>query len=301
MISLLKKKLWTERINCKQIGAQFGAEEDIQDYLPYARLYENLNQGELRKLLRDAKHFHWQALDLHKCGLNTFPEELGNLPDLKALDLGNHFYDSTRESFWPNNSFDTISRSVSALVNLQALDLRGTKISTLPLSFGNLTNLQRLSLSDTAISALPASFGNLANLRALDLNHTQISALPASFGNLTNLQWLDLSNTQISTLPASFSNLTNLKALNLDDTPLKEKLPPVLYGQSAQMCIRAILDIQAGKAFPTDPPVSPMRKMLTSRFAIAIAVVAAYLLFKQLFEVPEDMPEWLRLFFDIVL
>ena len=273
-------KLWRERTDYKQLDGQISVYSDIRDYLPYKRLYEDLNQYQLQALLEDAKRLHWQALDLHSCKLNVIPTELGDLSDLKALDLfGN------------------------------------TKISVLPNSFRNLTNLQRLSLAETRISVLPDCIANLKNLKALFLYGTFISALPDFIGNLTKLQTLDLSATRIESLPDSIKNLKNLQTLNLDGTLLNEKLSLELRKQPAQTRIFYILDMQTENKYGATLPILPLRptipvvlplfaeklirrlpvvqkpvkhpnsmwKLLLLRILIAIVPIVTYLLLKLLF------------------
>ncbi|MBQ6205915.1 MAG: leucine-rich repeat domain-containing protein, partial [Oscillospiraceae bacterium] len=167
-------ELWREKASFKRLEEEWRTKADI---LPYERLYETLTQAQLQELLRDAKRLHWQVLDLHRCGLEALPPELGNLPDLQFLDLGN--------GKWKNDKFKQSKENT---------------FSVLPDSFGNLSNLQSLYLGRTPITSLPDSFGNLSNLQTLYLIDTQITSLPDSFGNLSNLQSLYLDNTLITSL-----------------------------------------------------------------------------------------------------
>ena len=216
-------ELWREKTSFKNPGDYWG---NIMEILPYERLYETLTPEQLQELLRDAKRLHWQALDLHRCGLETLPPELCKLPDLRVLDLGNGVWGY-------EDKFNGAKENA---------------FSALPDSFGNLSNLQTLYLNRTQITTLPDSFGNLSNLQMLDLNFTHITSLPDSFGNLSNLKTLSLRRTPITTLPESFGNLSNLQWLWLDDTPLYNKLPPEIKEQfpfRAQKAIRYILEMQS--------------------------------------------------------
>ena len=212
-------ELWRERTDYKQIDAESNLLGDIQDYLPYERLYTNLNPAQLRELIQDAKRLRWQALDLWRCKLDILPEELGDLPDLKVIDLSNSFrWDDETEG--TKNSFIALSAFICNLASLQALYFSNTQIRVLPAFIGKLTNLQTLYLDGTRISALRDSFSNLTNLQTLNLDGTPISTLPDSFGNLTNLQRLYLGGTRISALPDSFANLTNLQELHFNNTQI---------------------------------------------------------------------------------
>lgn len=209
--------LWRKKTDFKRLDEEW---EDITEILPYERLYETLTPKQLRELLRDAKRFHWQALDLHRCGLKNLPSELGELTDLQVLDLGNGFWrkDNFKNAKW--NSFSVLPSSFSHLINLQYLWLNDSSIAVLPDSFGNLSNLQRLYFSGSLIAELPDSIGNLPNLQRLSLYHMPITTLPISLGNLSKLHRLSLDNTPITVLPDSFGNLSNLQRLDLDNTQI---------------------------------------------------------------------------------
>ena len=56
--------------------------------MPYERLYENLTPEELAELLRDAKARRWEVLDLCSCRLSNISDTLGELEDLRYLDIG---------------------------------------------------------------------------------------------------------------------------------------------------------------------------------------------------------------------
>ncbi|MBQ9348336.1 MAG: TIR domain-containing protein [Oscillibacter sp.] len=203
--------LWREKQNWKRLEDDWDTYEDI---LPYKRLYKTLTWEQLQELLRDAKRLHWEVLDLHRCGLDLLPEELGDLPDLRFLDVGNVRW--TRDKYkGAENSFTRIPDFIGNLANLQSLNVSLTQLTALPDSIGNLANLQYLHLGSTKLTTLPDSIGNLANLRTLYLTLTHITALPDSIGNLANLQLLDVSWTQLTALPDSIKKLESLKTLDL--------------------------------------------------------------------------------------
>ena len=173
-------------------------------------LYYNSTQGKLAELLRDARQFQWEVLDLRNTGIIKLPG-IGYLTNLKSLNLR-------------GTKISELTSSIGCLINLQSLDLSATQISEseLPQSIGKLTNLQSLNLSDTKISELPQSVSELTSLQSLDLSGTKISELPQSVSKLTSLQSLDLSGTKISELPQSVSKLTSLQSLNLSNTQISE-------------------------------------------------------------------------------
>ena len=196
--------------------------------MPYERLYKNLTPEELAELLRDAKSRHWEVLDLCSCRLSDIPTTLGELEDLRHLELGS----GVRSIRGDDNVFTKLPDSIGNLTSLQMLFLDNSKISALPSSIGKLTSLQSLDLRGTKISALPASIGNLTSLQLLDLSGTQISALPDSIGNLKKLRKLDLCNCHLQEIPYGVVSLglpfvidnkwTESNCVNLTDVTLGE-------------------------------------------------------------------------------
>ena len=236
-------KLWREQVHFKSPNEEW---HDITEILPYERLYKTLTQEQLQELLWNAKRLRWQALDLHRCGLQTLPPELGNLPDLRILDLGNGCWDDTDKfKDATENVFSALPDSVGQLSNLQRLYLSNTQLSALPDSIGNLANLRTLWLSNMSLTALPDFIGNLSNLQTLALLNIPIITLPESIRNLSNLQYLYLIDTAIIALPESIRNLSNLQYLDLRGTPLYKKIPPEIRGPLPQKVVRYILEMQS--------------------------------------------------------
>ena len=66
------------------------------DNMPYQRLYDNLTLEQLLELLQDAKRQRWEVLDLSQCGLDSLPDELGELSDLRFINIGNFSTSGTR-------------------------------------------------------------------------------------------------------------------------------------------------------------------------------------------------------------
>ena len=119
--------LWWEKQDFKRPyeGIYIG---NITEILPYNRLYGTLTPTQLQKLLRDAKRLHWEVLDLHRCGLEALPPELGDLPDLKCLDLGNSIWIEDNFQKEKQNTFSVLPDSLVYLSNLKMLYLDDTPL-----------------------------------------------------------------------------------------------------------------------------------------------------------------------------
>ena len=101
-------------------------------------------------------------LQLKRKGLNAFPSELSQFP------------------------------------NLQKLDLSKNKIAVFPDSLNHLTNLTFLDLSRNMIASIPASISQLISLEHLDLWHNDVDVLPYQISELPNLNYLDIRGMSMS-------------------------------------------------------------------------------------------------------
>ena len=101
-------------------------------------------------------------LQLKRKGLNTFPSELSQFP------------------------------------NLQKLDLSKNKIGAFPDSLNHLINLTFLDLSRNKIASIPASIIQLISLEHLDLWHNDVNTLPYQISELPHLNYLDIKGVSMS-------------------------------------------------------------------------------------------------------
>ena len=111
----------------------------------------------------------------------TIPPELGNLTNLKWLNLGSYQLPSSFGKF----------------------------TGEIPAELGNLTNLVELGLSDNQLTGeIPAELGNLTNLVRLTLHLNQLTGeIPAELGNLTNLTYFTFCPNRLTgAMPSQLRN-----------------------------------------------------------------------------------------------
>lgn len=264
-------KLWEEKNNLNyylfvpEIHYCTTSCKRISWFLPYKRNYETLNEKELLLLIKAAKEHHWQALDLTSCGLNTLPDELWELSDLKILYIGNRF--TNLPNYFKDNTFPVIPKKIDQLKNLQVLSLSGKKNTKFDddktLDLPNLIHLDITNcgypqipkpllipslegiIYDCPSPTLSEDFLLLENLKEIYFRHSALTKLPEGFGNSNKLKSLFLYKSKISSLPRSLGNAENLKLISIDHTPLEEKIPPEILKQSAKEIVRYVLDLQS--------------------------------------------------------
>ena len=151
-------------------------------------------------------------LDLRDMKLTELPESIGQLKQLRKLDLGHHYSKKDEDK----NRLTSLPDSLAQLTQLAALNLSHNQLTTLPDWLGQLTQLTELDLSHNQLTTLPDSLGQLTQLRTLYLIETELKVLPEWLASLSNLEklWVhsNRSLTTVSDVIGKFENLTELDA-----------------------------------------------------------------------------------------
>lgn len=209
--------------------AEEEALKDLQQLAAYRVGYENgrvtkldLKGSGVASLLQDTLLYPtFQAftalkyLDLEASTVFKFPEVIGEkYRELEYLNLR-----STRINSIPSN-IGNLTKLKEFYVGYLQWNMT---ITSLPESFGNLESLEVLNVSTIGLTSLPESLSKLKKLRHFEAYLNPIAKLPTRLGDMESLQTLMVSTQE--NIPASVSKLSKLKRLYFVTTNTNVKLP----------------------------------------------------------------------------
>ncbi|MBI3123007.1 MAG: leucine-rich repeat domain-containing protein [Ignavibacteriales bacterium] len=152
---------------------------------------------------------HLTSLVAWECGLISLSPEISALANLEYLDIS-------------NNQLTQVPSEICALSNLQSLEVSDNELTQIPSEIFALFNLQSLDVSFNQLTQLPSEIGNLSNLQSLDVSFNQLTQLPSEIGTLTILQTLDVTGNQLIQLPSEIGALENLQSLFVPSNQLTQ-------------------------------------------------------------------------------
>ena len=145
----------------------------------------------------------------------TLPQELGELQELKMLDLSGTAVAGNLES-------------LEKATGLKKLDLSGTAVAGNLESLEKATKLQGLDLHGTAVAGNLESLEQATGLQQLDLRGTAVAGNLKSLEKATKLKKLDLSGTAVAGNLESLEQATGLQQLDLRGTAVAGNLSVLL-------------------------------------------------------------------------
>jgi internalin A len=134
---------------------------------------------------------------------------------------------------------------IGQLANLRDLNLGDNELRSLPPEIGQLTTLTRICLYGNRLRSLPAEFGHLSHLREVWLDDNDLATVPPQLGQFTSLTILKVRHNQLATLPRWLKNLPRLEILVLEGNPDLGLSPSVLEA-SAKSILDFYFSRQAG-------------------------------------------------------
>ena len=110
-------------------------------------------------------------------------------------------------------SLATLPAAIAGLVHLEALSLRGARLTTLPPEIGALSALRRLDLSGNPLRMIPEACRQMTCLEEVSI--CNVVPLPDGLRHFASLKRLSLSNQTAKALPVELGELVHLEELSL--------------------------------------------------------------------------------------
>ena len=151
-------------------------------------------------------------LRLDRLGLQSIPEGIWQMPELRALNLS-------------RNQLTKLPAQIDRLPHLTLLDLASNMLPELPDSLSTLTQLATLDLAANRLPTFPEACTTLPQLEALRLSHNPLKQLPPTLSRLPRLEYLGLRDTSVAVLKDL--HFPDLFALDLGECGLEQIPEPV--------------------------------------------------------------------------
>ncbi|XP_075899858.1 volume-regulated anion channel subunit LRRC8C isoform X2 [Nelusetta ayraudi] len=156
------------------------------------------------------------SLELVGCELERIPSAVFSLSNLQELDLRDNKLTTVEEIL-----------SLQHCRRLATLRLWHNKITYIPEHVSKLHSLETLDVSWNKLHKLPSRLFYCTKLRHLDVSHNQLTSLPPEVGILQGLQFFSAAFNSLETLPEELFSCKRLKTLALGNNCLSFISPRV--------------------------------------------------------------------------
>lgn len=178
----------------------------------------------------------------YKNEVTEIPAEIGNLVNLKYLDLNKAF------------ALKKIPKEIGQLKNLIKIRISMTEINSLPKEIGDLPKLETLTICCNGLSNIPKEIGHLKALKVLDIHSNNINKLPDEICNLTSLTSLNVSYCKLYNLPENIGDLKELDSLNAFSNDLNY-LPKSIIHLNKLKYLNVFDNFKLSESFKTYLPI----------------------------------------------
>ncbi len=181
-----------------------------------------------------------EKLILSRNKLTSVPDNIGNFPNLKELQLAENNIETANISpaiaqlkqlevlSFYKNQLDSLPEFLLNFPELIELDLYYNKIEKIPEGIAQLTKLERLYLANNKLYSIPDEIGELSQLKELYLKHNRISYLPNSLCKLTHITIFHINNNYLQGFPACILAYKQLQDLDISYNEINTIPPEIL-------------------------------------------------------------------------
>jgi len=134
-----------------------------------------------------AKFTNLETLSFKNDNLKEIPQEIGNLPSLKVLDLSGNDFTALPQSLRKLNHLEELylndeknlfhnqnNQSLNLPLNLRILHLENDNLKNVPKEIYELKKLEQLFLNDNNFNQIPKEMKSMKNLKQLDFHNNKI-------------------------------------------------------------------------------------------------------------------------------
>jgi len=185
------------------------------------------------------EHSDAETLVLADNGLTELPLRIGELQNLRMLDLGHNALTSipgtirvTGFLYLHDNQLSSLP--VMDLPQLRYLNVSENRFTEFPNAICSMTGLIELRFTDNQLQSLPDCIASLRQLRALHLRNNRLRTLPDAIGQLRELRQIDLRGNPLETLPRTMLDLPRLEKV---DVRWVDAIPEVVARLEERGCI----------------------------------------------------------------
>lgn len=204
---------WAVKTNWKtsaEVSTWTGITVRVIDDIPHVTEIKLFNNGLFGSIPESINLLSkLEVLTLTNAYVTNIPSSIGDITTLKSFTL---------EGVGFNSPLTKLPATMGNLNNLKLLNISNNSLKTLPSSFSALQNLENLNISFNRFVNFPNVITTLINLKTFNcnLNSNMKGVLPDSFKNLVNLSILKMQTGMYISNSDIFSDMTKLYELSLD-------------------------------------------------------------------------------------
>lgn len=215
------------RCNLRNLPDNIALLQNLEVLNVYANGFRKINEniGKLKKLkLLDISNNSYlkdlpvsikelrclQRLDVSGSGLIRLREELSYCTELVSVSAN-------------ACSIKVLPEQIGNLINLKHLNLGFNRIKTLPVSFGDLSELEDINLGTNELESLPNDITKLQQVQSVSINFNRFKKFPKQILELKNLHSIWVHNNGFKEIPLEVAKMPKIQRILIDNEIITER------------------------------------------------------------------------------